>query len=358
MKNYLASFCLATTLAIVTAAGIVVAVGESPLVLGDALLAALSVEGIGYSIFYATPMIFTGLSVATSFHCGLFNIGAEGQLYMGSLAIVATLHTIPNLFGPNLPGAIAITLAIACAVLSGSLWGGIAGFFKAWRGSHEVIVTIILNFIAMAIVDYSILYLFKDPISQNPETAEIATHYWIPSLHALLSPMGILFFRATPANSAILLAIACAILLHVYLTKTRLGFEFRSVGHNISAARFSGIRVTWIMATALAVSGGLAAMVGVNEILGSKHRLIQGFSPQYGFTGIAVALLARNHPLGVVATGFLFGVLHNMSRELEFSSSHISKELVLVIQSVLIASVAAGPSLWKTATRFRKFRGY
>lgn len=330
----------AVTVAFSAATLLVMAAGEPASALWQAVGISLSSEGLGYTLFYATPLILTGLSVATSFHCGLFNIGGEGQLYIGSLLVIVVAT-----YFPNLPAPIALTLAILGAAAGGFFWGALAGIFKALRGSHEVIVTILLNFIAYAIVDYSILYQFKDPSSQSPETIGVAHAYFLPTLDQIARPFGVLYFQSTPANVSLFLAMASAIGIWVLLQKTRTGFEFRVVGANCMAAKFAGINISRATVMSLGISGGLAGLVGINEILGHEHRLIQGFSPQYGFTGIAVSLLARNHPIGVVFSGLLFGLLHNMSREIEFSTNHVSKELALVMQAILIAAVAAIPGL-------------
>lgn len=325
----------ALVFALTLGAFIVVLAGESPATLLEALVISLSAEGLGYTLFYTTPLILTGLSVSLSFHCGLFNIGSEGQLYVGSLAIIAIATAFPH--APE-PAAIAGGVLVAC--VAGGAWGGIAGALKGLKGSHEVIVTILLNFIGFALVDYAILYLFKDIESQSAETLLVPAQFQLPTLDAIASTWGVSFFRSTPVNITLFGALSCAALMWVFLYRTRTGYEFRAVGHNPSAARFAGIPIGRTLFFALALSGALSGLVGVNEIMGHQHRLIQGFSPGYGFTGIAVALLGRNHPLAVVLSAFLFGLLHNMSREIEFLTTHISKEIALVIQAVLIALIA------------------
>lgn len=334
------STTLAIVVAFAAASVIVVLAGEPVSALFDAIWISVTSEGLGYTLFYATPMILTGLSVALCFHAGLFNIGGEGQLYLGSLTIIAIAQ-----YFPAISPLLAIGLGIIAAITGGSLWGAIPGVLKAYRGSHEVIVTILLNFIAYAILDYSILYLFQDPTSQSPETFTIPSSFQLPTLDQLLSPLGIEWFRSTPANATVLIAVLCALILWIVLYRTPLGFEIRVAGTNPAAGRFAGISIGRTTVLTFAIAGGLSGLVGVNEIMGYEHRLIQGFSPQYGFTGIAVALLSRNHPIGVVFSGLLFGILHNMSREIEFSTTHVSKELSLVIQAILIGFIAALPAL-------------
>jgi general nucleoside transport system permease protein len=320
--------------------------GEAPFVLVEAFRNTYLTDfGLGYTLFYTTPLIFTGLAVAVSFHCGLFNIGAEGQLYVGSMAVVLVAATFPNL-----PWLLAVPLGILAAFAAGGLWGGVAGYLKAKRGSHEVIVTILLNFIGAAIVDYLLLYPFHNPESSNPESLAIATGYQIPKLSDLFHKVGIDVFKSTPVNISLFLAIAAMGFVYFFLFYTTTGFELRAVGQSPTASRFAGVSVRRRITLALFLSGGIAGLVGVNEVMGYQHKLIQGFSPQYGFTGIAVALLARNHPVGIFLSAFLFGSLHNCARELEFLSEKVTKELSLVLQGVLIAFVACDylfEKLWK-----------
>lgn len=311
--------------------------GERPMVLWEGLRTTCFTSfGIGYTLFYATPLIFTGLSVAVCFHCGLFNIGAEGQLYVGSLFVIFVAYLFPSL-----PAPVAIPLAIVAAALGGAIWGGLAGWLKAARGSHEVIVTILLNFVGINLVNYFIMYPFKSTGSQNPETFDIPENLRIWQLQDLFQKFGSDWLKSTPVNVSLFVALGCAFLCYILLFYTTYGYGLRTVGLSPLAARFAGISVPLNSVAALFLAGGLSGLVGVNEIMGHQHRLVEGFSPGYGFTGIAVALLARNHPLGIVLSAFLFGALHNSARELEFLSEKVTKELSLILQGTLIAFVAA-----------------
>ncbi|NBX75783.1 MAG: ABC transporter permease [Proteobacteria bacterium] len=281
--------------------------------------------GLGYTLFYTTPLIFTGLSVALCFHAGLFNIGAEGQLLWGAIAIVAFSR-----YFPNLPPWSAIPLSFVVAALAGSLWGFLPGYFKAKRGTHEVITTILLNFIALSCVNYLILYPFKNPESQSAETSVLPAGYQLQTL----------WFPTTPVNVSLIIAIAVAIAVYVLLFRTSFGFELRTMGQSPRAAVFSGVLLSQRTLAVFMISGALAGLVATNDILGNEHKLIEGFSPGYGFTGIAVALLARNHPIGIIFSSFLFGSLQNFSRELEFFSQNISKEVSLILQAILIILVS------------------
>ena len=302
-------------------------IGESPSVFFEAFYHTLFTPfGLGYTLYHATPLMLTGLSVALCFHCGLFNIGAEGQLYWGSMGIVLASYYVH----PSTPW-IAIPFGFLVCILAGGIWGGIAGFLKATRGAHEVLVTILLNFIALSTIDYLTVRAFHNPELQNAETIPIPSAFHLPPASALLPA-----FSGTPLNVAFLIAILCCIGVHVFLFYTSTGFEMRATGKNASASQHVGIRVARSGTLAFFMSGSLAGLVGVNEVMGHAHRVIDGFSPGYGFSGIAVSLVARNHPLWIPFSAILFGALHNSSRELEFLSDKVSKEFSLVIQGTLI----------------------
>jgi len=319
---------------------ILVASGENFSILIEAFYNTFFTHfGLGYTFFYATPLIFTGLSVAVAARSGLFNIGAEGQLYIGSvlLTFFATKILLPTAFG--------VPLAIVIACAGGALWGGLAGFLKSKMGSHEVIVTILLNFIAYSLTDYSILYLFKNPLVQNPESLEIYSSYRLPLLSDWTALLGLETFATTPVNATLLLALFSAFAVHFFLFHTKRGYEMRAVGFNPKSSQFNGINVSQNTLLAFVIAGGLTGGVAVNEIMGHQYKLTQGFSVEYGFTGIAVALLARNHPIGILFSAILFGSLHNASREMEFLSEKVTKELSLVLQALMIAFVASEKGL-------------
>jgi general nucleoside transport system permease protein len=291
---------------------------------------------IGMTLFYTTPLIFTGLSVAVAFHAGLFNIGAEGQLILGALAA-----GVVGAVWPGLPWPVAPLLAGVAALLAGTLWGAIPGWLRAKRGSHEVINTIMLNFIAAGIASYVTLYLLKNPDTQNPETRPIGTGY-------LIHQFGI--FGGAPVSTALLLAIVAAILVWILLWRTVVGFEMRAVGQNESAARAAGIDAGKIRILAMCLAGGLAGLVGVGEVLGNAGKFRLGFSPEYGFIGIAVALLGRTQPGGVVAAALLFGALHKGTADLDLETEHVTREVSLILQALIILSVSAD-GLWSWMKR-------
>jgi ABC-type uncharacterized transport system permease subunit len=286
---------------------------------------------IGMTLFYATPMIFTGLSVAIAFHSGLFNIGAEGQLTFGALATAAVGALIPTC-----PWPLAPVLACLAGFAGGALWGAIPGWLRAKRGSHEVINTIMLNFVAAGLASYVTLYLLKNPETQNPETMPVGAGYMLKRFA---------LFGEAPFSSAFFIALVAAFLVWLLLWRTVLGYELRAVGQNESAARAAGINASRARIIAMTLAGGLAGLVGLGEVLGNAGKFKLGFSPDFGFIGIAVALLGRNKPLGIVFAAILFGALHKGTADLDFETEHVTRDLSLILQALVILSVSAD-GLW------------
>jgi general nucleoside transport system permease protein len=290
---------------------------------------------LGLTIFYSTPLIFTGLAVALTFHGGMFNIGAEGQLTMGVLGA-----TIAGVAWPNLTFPWAPLLAIVFAVVFAGSWAAIAGWLKAYRNSHEVIVTIMLNFIAAGLASWVVLYKIPSTESQNPESAVVGQGYLLASIDPVAQ-----FFTDTPANISIIIAILAAIACWYLLAHTPFGFKIKAVGQNSLASEFAGIDSKKIQCLSFTIAGALAGLVAVNEVLGSSGRFRIGFSPEYGFMGIAVALLARNHPLGIIASAFLFGALHKGTSDLDMETASITRDFSKILQAIIILSVSAH-GLW------------
>jgi simple sugar transport system permease protein len=339
MKKVLQPF-FAVALGLALGLGVTWAAGENPWHVLRILAhgAFGSREDFGWTLFYATPLIFTGLSVAIAFHAGLFNIGAEGQLTLGALGAAAV-----GALWPGMPWPVAPAVAGFAAILGGVLWGAIPGWLRARRGSHEVINTIMLNFIAAGVASYVTLYLLKNPDSQNPETRPIGGGY-------MLHSFGI--FGEAPVGLALPVAILAAFLVWLFLWRTPLGFELRAVGQNESAARAAGIDAGRIRIIAMSLAGGLAGLVGVAEVLGNAGKFRMGFSPEYGFLGIAVALLGRNQPMGVLAAALMFGALHKGALSLDMETEHVTRELSLVLQALIILSVSAD-GLWSWVKKRR-----
>ena len=290
-----------------------------------------SMYDFGLTLSYATPLIFCGLSVAIGFHAGLFNIGGEGQLTMA----VVTAAAVGVLF-PNIPFPLAPLVAFGAAILVGAFWGGLAGWLRAYRGSHEVIITIMLNFIAAGLANWFALKIIPNPNSQNPETAMVSPNYLFKDYDLVAR-----LFPDTPANAALVFALAFAVLMWVFLWKTTWGFELRAVGSNTEAAHRAGISEKKIQIFAMAMAGALAGCVALSEVMGSAGQYRIGFSPDYGFIGIAVALLANNNPLGIIAGAFLMGALHKGASDLDLETTTITRDFSRIIQALIILGVAA-----------------
>jgi simple sugar transport system permease protein len=307
-----------------------------------------SLNDIGYTLFIATPLIFTGLAVAVAFRCGLLNIGAEGQLYVAAFATawvgIKFGGAAVDIFGKqedwswmSLPAAALVPLCILTAIVVGAVWGAIPGILRAKFGSSEVINTIMLNFIAVALVSYFTQYYYKIPGDPIMQTAEIGPAAQIPRISQYIPGMP----DFVPLSVAFLLAILMCFLVYVFLWKTKWGYELRAVGQNPLAAEYGGISPTKQIIIAMTISGGLAGMVAVGEVLGYRYRYYDGFSDGWGFLGIAVALLGRNHPLGIFIAAIFFAVLKRGEIFVDIETRYVSKDLVEVLQAIIILFVAS-----------------
>lgn len=283
---------------------------------------------IANTLLEATPLIFTGLAVAFAFRCGLFNIGVEGQLLVASVAAAYTGFKFTNL-----PMIIHLPLSILAAMFVGGLWASIPGVLKAKLGVHEVINTIMMNYIAYALVAYLGTKVLIEPPGAIPQTPEI-----LPSSH--LVQIREFFNINSRLNIGFLLALLAGFLVYYILWRTVLGYEIRAVGLNPHAAEYSGISVTRNIIMAMIISGMLAGLAGAERVLGLHFRYIQGFSPGYGFIGIAVALLGRNTPLGVIMAALLFGALDSGGAYMA-RVTKIPNEIVGIVQAVIIFFVAS-----------------
>ncbi len=316
---------------------VVLIIGENPL---DAMWIMLkgavgSVKGWGYMLYYATNFIFTGLAVAVAFHAGLFNIGGEGQAYFAGLGA-----TIAGLSLEFLPWPIVIPIAILASALFGAFWGFVPGYLQAKRGSHIVITTIMFNFIASSLMVYLINYWFRPVGKMAVESREVSGAY-IMSFRELARYFFDARLPSTPLNPTFFLALAVAWGVWYFLWRSKLGYEIRAVGANTDAAVYAGIRPAKIIMVAMAVSGGLAGLVAVNEVLGAQHRLVLEYVQGAGFVGIAVALMGRSHPVGIVLAALLFGLLYQGGTELSFARPEINRDMIVVIQGLVILFMGA-----------------
>jgi general nucleoside transport system permease protein len=324
------------TVALIVAGLVVIIIGESPLeALAILLNGALgSLKGWGYLLYYATNFTFTGLAVAVAFHAGLFNIGGEGQVYVAGLGA-----GIVGLGLGFLPWPIAVPLAIAACMGFGAAWAFIPAYLQAKRGSHIVITTIMFNFIAASLMVYVINNIFRPAGRMAVESREIA-NVPMPNFREIGMWLGVKLPN-TPLNVTVFLAIIAAWCLWYLLWRTKLGYEIRTVGANMDAAIYAGIKPDRIVIVTMLISGGLAGLMAVNEILGVQHRLVLEFAGGAGFVGIAVALMGRSHPAGVILAAMLFGLLYQGGAELSFARPAISRDMIVVIQGLVILFMGA-----------------
>ena len=295
-----------------------------------------SKTGIGYTLYYATTFIFTGLAVAVAVHGGLFNIGAEGQAMMGGLGVGLAALAL----GPHLPMALMLPVLVLAASLFGLVWAAVPAALQAYRGSHVVITTIMFNFIAAALLGYLLVNVLKEPGNMAAETAAFAASARVPGLHDAMRAIGIDWPR-TPLNLSLLLALAAAAAVHLTLWKSEPGYALRAVGFAPEASRYAGIRPRRLIMLSMAISGALAGLVGVNEIAGAHGRLLGEFVAGAGFTGIAVSLIGRNHPVGIVLAAVLFGALYQGGAELAFEIKGFSRDMVFLLQGLIVLFAGA-----------------
>ena len=293
-------------LALLLSAVVVLLVGESPVRALRLLLAGAfgGGEAIGYTLYYATSFAFTGLAVAVAFHAGLFNIGAEGQAYIGGLAV-----GLVCLAAGAWPTALVVAAATVAAAAAGAAWAFVPGWLQARRGSHVVITTIMFNFIAAALMTHLLVNTLIKPGQQSPETREFAPSAWLPQLHDVARALG-WTSAARRSTSRRCFAVAVAVLVWGYLWHTRWGYALRALGLSPTAAVYAGISPARQVIVAMSISGALAGLMSLNEVMGVQHRLILNFVGGAGYVGIAVALMGRNHPAGILLAAILFGALY------------------------------------------------
>jgi simple sugar transport system permease protein len=309
-------------LAFITVGIIVRVIGVNPFHALELLVVGAlgSPESIGYTLYYATNFIFTGLAVAIAFHGGLFNIGGEGQAYLGGLGCGLAILALDR----HLPAWAMIPVAIAAAALFGAAWAAVPAWLQAWRGSHIVITTIMFNFVAAALMVYLMVNVLIAPGSMTPQSRNFEPSSFLPAM------------QGSALNLSLALALACCVGVWVFLWHTPWGYALRTMGHNPEAAVYAGTDLRRMTMLAMCLSGALAGFVGVNELMGVHHRIVLDFPAGYGFAGIAVALMGRNHPLGIMLAALLFGALQQGGAELAFEIPTITREMVVVIQGLVI----------------------
>ena len=310
--------------------------------------------GVSYTLYYATTFVFTGLAVAVAFHGGLFNIGGEGQAMLGGIGTALVALWLADAW----PAWIVLPLMVAAAAAFGMAWAAVPAALQAWRGSHVVITTIMFNFIASALLAYLLVDVLKEPGNMTVESRAFAPSARVPGMHEALAAVGI-EWPASPLNLSVLLALAGAVAVYLLLWRLQAGYAIRAVGHAPEAAHYGGMRPRVQIMVSMALSGALAGLVGINEIAGVHGRLLLEYVVGAGFAGIAVSLIGRNHPVGIVLAALLFGALYQGGSELAFEIPGFSRDMVFTLQGLIVlfsgalSQVAAPPlaRLWHAMRR-------
>jgi len=324
---------LAVFTALVLGALIIKFVGGDPLAAYKGLFQGAfgSAKALSETTVWAAPYIFAGLAVALAFKGGLFNIGAEGQLAFGAVAAAWVGYALPDVLGTTLPTALHILLAVGAGTLAGGIWGAIPGWLKARTGGHEVINTIMMNYIALNITSFLLNGSMKDPsplnvVARTPQIAESAR-----------IPVIIPGYRF---HWGFILALVMAGIIWWLLRKTTLGFEIRTAGANPDAGRYAGVNVPRTIVVTMLLSGMLAGLAGAIEVTALNYRHELGFSVGYGFDAIAIALLGKTNPFGVVLASLLWGAMRNGASRMQFLTQ-IPVDVISVIQALILLFVAA-----------------
>ncbi len=312
---------------------IIVSVGGNPFLAYYGLLQGSfgSANAISETAVWATPYIFAGLAVALAFKGGLFNIGAEGQLALGATTAALIGYALPEWLGFDLPAAVHLPLVIIVGAAMGAFWAAIVGYLKAYTGGHEVINTIMMNYIALNSISFLLNGPMKDP---NPNNVIARTPLIAESAH--IAPI----FDGLRVHWGFVLSLLAAYIVWWMLNKTTLGFEIRTVGSNPDAAKYAGMNVKRIIILTMALSGLLAGLAGTFEVTGLNYRHELGFSIGYGFDAIAIALLGKSHPLGVVLASILFAAMRNGATRMQFLTQ-MPVDLISMLQALILLFVAA-----------------
>lgn len=344
------SYGLLPLLNVVTAfliSGLVVwSIGENPLAALRLLIEGALGRGdaIGFTLFYTTSFIFTGLSVAVAFHAGLFNIGSEGQAYIGGLGAALVALALDR----YVPWYVTMPFAVIGAAVFGAAWAFIPAWLQAKRGSHVVITTIMFNFIAAALMVYLLVNVLIVPGKMAPETRTFLPGGQLPKLDWLMALFGLKLGPA-PFNVSFIIALVMCLLVWVLIWRTKLGYEMRTLGISPSAAVYAGIPYARTVIIAMLISGGLAGMMALNPVMGASARLQVEFVGGAGFVGIAVSLMGRSHPLGIIFSALLFGILYQGGADLSFEMPNITREMIVVIQGLVILFAGALEYMYRPA---------
>ncbi|KQY18876.1 sugar ABC transporter permease [Massilia sp. Root133] len=324
-------------------AGLVIhLLGESPSeslrILVDS--AILDPEGLGYTLFYASTFIFAGLAVSIAMQAGLFNIGAEGQMYVGGLGLTWAVLALDA----HLPGILMIPLAMIGAAVFGALWAFIPGYLQAKRGSHVVVTTIMFNFIAASLMNFVIVKYLIPEGQQNPASRVFADSAALPLLNKVLPVFG-----DTPLNISFVLALLALVIYGAVVWRSSWGYQLRATGLNAHAAHYAGVKISRTIIVTMLVSGALAGLGAVNSVMGSTHYLSLNFPAGAGFVGIAIALMGRQHPVGIFLSSVLFGALIQGGFDLSLEKPNIPQETFIFIQGLIILFCGAMENFYAPA---------
>ncbi len=338
--------------ALLVAALVIHLLGESPVESMTILInsAIINPEGLSYTLFYASTFIFTGLSVSIAMKAGLFNIGSEGQMYFGGLGLTLAMLA----FDASLPAWLLIPAAVTGAALFGAVWAFIPGYLQAKRGSHVVVTTIMFNFIAASLMNFLIVKYLIPAGQQNPASRVFADAGMMPRLNQWFPVLG-----DTPLNVSFLLAIVALVVYGVMVWRSSWGYQLRATGLNQHAAHYAGVSISRMIIVAMLISGALAGLAAVNSIMGSTHYLSLNFPAGAGFVGIAIALMGRQHPVGIFLSAVLFGALIQGGFDLSLEKPNIPQETFIFIQGLIILFCGAmenfyGPAVLKLINLGRK----
>ncbi|MCE1164103.1 MAG: ABC transporter permease [Bacteroidetes bacterium] len=328
LKANILSISLSLLTTIILTSLLLIIIGKNPITIYGTLISEVfgTGYGLGQALFKATPLIICGLGLALCFQASLFNIGAEGQLNIGAFVMSFVAYNLDDYLG-----IMVIPVAIAAGFVMSALWGLIPAFLKIKRGVSEVITTIMMNFIALALVNYLLIEFIA--VKSTVRTERILDTVFIPKLSDISS-----VFQGSSANMTFFFAILLAVFMYFIFYKTRYGYEIRSVGLNPTASRYLGVKTNRIILWSFLIGAGITSLVGVNFIFGYKGYYELGFSNNIGFTAIAVTLLAKNNPIGIIFTAFLFGVLDYGGLAV---NTLVPKEIMLVFQALVILSILA-----------------
>jgi simple sugar transport system permease protein len=328
--------------ALLVAALVIHLLGESPLESMQILInsAIVNPEGLAYTLFYASTFIFTGLAVSIAMQAGLFNIGAEGQMYVGGLGLTVAMLA----FDAHLPAWLLIPVGMLGAALFGGLWAFLPGYLQARRGSHVVVTTIMFNFIAASLMNFLIVKYMIPEGEQNPASRVFSNAAAMPLLNAWFPALG-----DTPLNISFLIAIVALVIYGVAVWRSSWGYKLRATGLNAHAAHYAGVKISRTIIVTMLVSGALAGLAAVNSVMGSTHYLSLNFPAGAGFVGIAIALMGRQHPVGIFLSSVLFGALIQGGFDLSLEKPNIPQETFIFIQGLIILFCGAMENVYAPA---------